>query len=140
MKDLSSAERRALRARAHALNPVVAIGNSGLTPGVIAEVERSLKAHELIKIRVSGMAHAGRESVIEAICGQTGAAPVQHIGKVLVVYRALAKEETAAAKSKPRKTAAAPGRGALERRNPRPASARGGASAGAARRSRPARG
>ena len=142
MKDLSSAERRALRARAHLLNPVVIIGNSGLTPGVIAEVERSLKAHELIKIRVGGMEHAERESVIEAICGQTGAAPVQHIGKVLVVYRELPKVETAAAKRKPRKTAAPPGRRSLEHRTARPASAgkAGGARSGAARRSRPARG
>ncbi len=108
MKALSSAERRALRARAHALNPVVAIGNGGLTPGVMAEVERSLKAHELIKIRVGGMEHAERESACEAICGQTGAAQVQHIGKVLVVYRKRPKEATATATRKPRKKTAKP--------------------------------
>ncbi|OFZ97982.1 MAG: hypothetical protein A3H35_10235 [Betaproteobacteria bacterium RIFCSPLOWO2_02_FULL_62_17] len=142
MKDLTSAERRALRARAHSLDPVVIIGNGGLTPGVIAEVERSLKAHELIKIRAGGMEHAERESAFEAICGQSGATQVQHIGKVLVVYRELPKEETAAAKRKPRKTAVPPGRRALERPSARPVSAgkAGGARSAAVRRGRAARG
>ena len=108
MKDLTSAERRTLRARAHSLNPVVIIGNGGLTPGVAAEVERSLKAHELIKIRVGGMDHAERESVCEALCAQTGALQVQHIGKVLVVYRKQPKEAVRTAPRKPRPKAAKP--------------------------------
>src|SRR5665647_268409 len=110
MKDLSSAERRALRALAHTLNPVVIIGNGGLTPGVTAEVERSLKAHELIKIRIGGIEHAEREAVCEAICGQTGASQVQHIGKVLVIYRKHPVEKTKAAPRKPRKKALPPGK------------------------------
>ncbi len=109
MKELTSTERRIFRARAHSLNPVVIIGNGGLTPGVAAEVERSLKAHELIKIRVGGMEHAEREAVCEALCDKTGAAPVQHIGKILVIYRKHPVEETKTAPRKPRKKALQPG-------------------------------
>ena len=93
MKELTYRERSALRARAHSLKAVVALGNGGLTPGVIAEVERSLKAHELIKIKVAGMEHAERELAYAAICKETGAAPVQHIGKILVVYRQRPRDE-----------------------------------------------
>jgi RNA-binding protein len=141
MKDLSPAERRALRARAHALNPVVIIGNGGLTPGVMAEVERSLKAHELIKIRVGGMEHDERESACEAICAQTGALPIQHIGKVLVVYRKHPVEEKKIAPRKPRKKAPPPG-GRVGKPFARPASSSkaGGARSGGTRRPGTARG
>jgi len=84
---LSSRESKALRARAHALNPVVMIAEDGLSPGVLAEIERNLKSHELIKIRVFGADRADREALLTRICADTGAQPVQHIGKILVVYR-----------------------------------------------------
>ena len=84
---LSGAARRALRARAHPLHPVVMVSDSGLSPSVLAEIERSLTAHELIKIRVSDADHAARERILEEICSGLGAHPVQHIGKVIVVYR-----------------------------------------------------
>ena len=87
MRQLNAAERSDLRARAHSLKPVVLMGAGGLTPGVILEVERSLKAHELIKIRVGESDHDERQSICESICTQTGAAPVQHIGKILVIYQ-----------------------------------------------------
>ena len=109
MKDLSSVERRALRARAHSLDPVVIVGNGGLTAGVVAEVERSLKAHELIKIRIGGMDHDEREAACAAICDQTSAAPVQHIGKILVIYRKRPEEVSSNALSKPRRKPPAPG-------------------------------
>ena len=88
MDPLTSAERRALRARAHALEPVVIVGSTGLTGTVLAEIERSLAAHELIKIRVPEAGREQRETLLGSVCAQTGAAPVQHIGKVLVVFRA----------------------------------------------------
>ncbi len=84
---LSSVQRSALRARAHALNPVVMISEAGLSPGVVAEIERSLKTHELIKIRASGTERLARAALLVEICMKTGAQPVQHIGKILVVYR-----------------------------------------------------
>lgn len=96
---LTSAERRALRARAHHLQPVVTIGNAGLTPEVTREIDLNLKSHELIKIRVLGDERTERKELIEAICAATAAEPVQQIGKILVVYRPRPPEEKA---NKPR--------------------------------------
>ena len=87
MLQLSSDERRALRARAHDLNPVVSIAENGLTEAVLKEIETNLKAHELIKIRVYGDVRADREAYLEKICNELSAAAVQHIGKLLIVYR-----------------------------------------------------
>ena len=84
---LSPTERRALRATAHSLVPVVMIGNDGLTAPVIAEIERSLMAHELIKIRVFNDDRDQREAWLGDICDQLSAAPIQHIGKLLVIWR-----------------------------------------------------
>ena len=83
---LSPIERRALKARAHALEPTVLVGNGGLTPAVSAEVERSLSAHELIKVRVLDGRDA-REDILRRLCDDLEAVPVQHIGKILVIYR-----------------------------------------------------
>lgn len=87
MRELTSAERRELRAQAHALNPVVSIAENGLTESVLKEIENCLKAHELIKIRVYGDSREDRIAYYAQICTELGAAPVQHIGKLLVVYR-----------------------------------------------------
>jgi RNA-binding protein len=80
-------QRRNLRARAHALGPVVLVGNAGLALGVMNEIEQALKSHELIKIRVAGAERAARERMLAEICARTGAEPVQHIGRIFVVYR-----------------------------------------------------
>lgn len=85
--ELTSAERCALRARAHALHPTVIIGDAGLSPSVLTEIDRSLKSHELIKVKVAGDDRARRESLLAEICDALTAAPVQHIGKILVLYR-----------------------------------------------------
>ena len=84
---LSPAERRALKARAHALEPTVLVGSGGLTAAVTGEIDRSLTAHELIKVRVMGDARRTREDILNRICEDLNAAAVQHIGKILVVYR-----------------------------------------------------
>jgi RNA-binding protein len=84
---LSPSARRALQARAHALEPVVIIGDAGLTASVLAEIDRSLGAHELIKIRVSGDDRDARAGILHEICARLGAAAVQQIGKILVVFR-----------------------------------------------------
>lgn len=84
---LSPAERRVLKARAHPLKPTVLVGSDGLTPAVAGEIDRSLTAHELIKIRVMGDDRDAREDILKRICDDLGTAPVQHIGKILVVYR-----------------------------------------------------
>ncbi|MCZ7563905.1 MAG: YhbY family RNA-binding protein [Burkholderiales bacterium] len=84
---LTPAARQALKARAHALAPVVLVGAGGLTPAVFAEIDRALAAHELIKIRVAGEDRTARERLLARICERSGSVPVQHIGKILVVYR-----------------------------------------------------
>ena len=86
-KELTPAERQALKGRAHRLDPVVMVGADGLTAGVLAEIGRALDAHELIKIRATSGDRDARERLLGEICAATGASPVQHIGKVLVVYR-----------------------------------------------------
>ena len=84
---ISLARRSELRAEAHALKPVVIIGDKGLTESVLAEVERALKAHELIKVKAATDERELRKAWMEEICGKLGAHPVQSIGKVLVVWR-----------------------------------------------------
>jgi len=77
MLSLTVSERLELKGRAHALNPVVMIGNAGLTDAVMKEIEISLKTHELIKIRVMAE-RPQREEIMETICNKLEAAPVQH--------------------------------------------------------------
>jgi putative YhbY family RNA-binding protein len=84
---LTTAERRAHRADAHHLDPVVMIGGDGLTPAVMKEADNALKAHGLIKVRVLGDDRAAREEMFNQLCDQLSAAPIQHIGKLLVLWR-----------------------------------------------------
>ena len=93
--ELSPAERKAHRADAHRLEPVVRIGNDGLTPAVVKEVDAALGAHGLIKVRVFSDDRAAREAVLAELTAQLGAAPVQHIGKLLVLWRPLPPKEKA---------------------------------------------
>ena len=86
MSGLSPAERQKLKGRAHRLDPVVMIGADGLSAAVIAEIDRALRSHELIKVRVNADRDE-REAMLAEICVKTGAEPVQHIGKILVVFR-----------------------------------------------------
>ena len=92
---LTPSRRSELRAQAHKLNPVVLIGDKGLTDEVIAEIDRALKAHELIKVRAAGGERGQREAWMRAICERTAAEPVQQIGKVLVVWRENPEKEKA---------------------------------------------
>ena len=84
---LTPAERKANRAEAHHLDPVVMIGAEGLTPAVLKEADAGLAAHGLIKVRVFSDDRASREALFTSLCDQIGAAPVQHIGKLLVLWR-----------------------------------------------------
>ena len=85
--ELSIAERKSFRADAHHLDPVVMIGNDGLTPAVKKEAEAALNAHGLIKIRVLGDDRAAREAIYQQLADELNAAPIQHIGKLLVLWR-----------------------------------------------------
>jgi len=84
---LSVAERKTHRAEAHHLDPVVMIGNDGLTPAVKKETAAALDAHGLIKVRVLGDDREKREAMYQELCDTLGAAPIQHIGKLLVLWR-----------------------------------------------------
>ncbi len=85
--ELTSAERRERRADAHHLQPVVLVGNDGLTLAVRKEIDAALNAHGLIKIRVFGDDRAAREAMFQQLADELGAAAVQHIGKLLVLWR-----------------------------------------------------
>ena len=84
---MTPGERRALKARAHALHPVVLIGDGGLTAAVLNEIDRSLDAHGLIKVRVAGEDRNTRSDTLRRVCDDLGAIAVQHIGRILVIYR-----------------------------------------------------
>lgn len=87
MPALTPARRSELRARAHALSPVVIIGDKGLTDTVVAEVDRALKAHELIKVKAATDEREARAGWMAQLCDRLGAHPVQSIGKILVLWR-----------------------------------------------------
>ena len=87
MKILSPAERRALRAKAHHLHPFVIVGQHGLTPAVLHEIDINLLAHELVKIRVFSDDRSEREALLARISDELDAAPVQHLGKILTIWR-----------------------------------------------------
>ena len=84
---LSTKQIAHLRGLAHSLNPVVVIGNNGLTENVLKEIELNLNSHELIKVKVSGDDRDLRKALFDEISKTTGALAVHHIGKQLVFYR-----------------------------------------------------
>ena len=92
---LSTAERRAQRAASHHIDPVVAIGNDGLTAAVRKEADLALAAHGLIKVRVFSEDRAAREAILAELADALGAAPVQHIGKLLVLWRPVQPKDKA---------------------------------------------
>ncbi len=87
MLTLTPDERRALRAQAHPLKPVVMIAQNGLTAAVLKEIELALKSHELIKVRVFDAEREQRDAWLNEACEALGAAAVQRIGNILVLYR-----------------------------------------------------
>ena len=84
---LTPRERSRLKARAHPLEPTVTIGQEGLTDAVLREIDRALAALELIKVRGTGGDREERRQVLHTICERTGAAPVQQIGRIFVLWR-----------------------------------------------------
>jgi RNA-binding protein len=84
---LTPAQRKEHRSGAHHIDPVVAVGADGLTPAVVKEVDAGLKAHGLIKVRVFSDDRAARQAMLGELAEQLDAAPIQHIGKLLVLWR-----------------------------------------------------
>lgn len=89
---LTARERAHLKARAHAMEPVVNIGHAGVTEAVLAEVERALTAHELIKVRAASQDREGRAAILQTLLDRTDAASVQTVGKVMVLWRPTPEE------------------------------------------------
>ncbi|MCC6198136.1 MAG: YhbY family RNA-binding protein [Burkholderiales bacterium] len=87
MDPLTPTQRRALRAKAHHLEPVVIVGHHGMTPAVLHEIDVALLAHDLVKVRVLGDDRDAREAMLAQACAALDCAPVQHLGKVLVLWR-----------------------------------------------------
>jgi RNA-binding protein len=84
---LTPAQRKVHRAEAHHLDPIVMVGGDGLTPAVKKEADAALKAHGLIKIRVFSDDRVAREAMLTTLADELDAAPIQHIGKLLVLWR-----------------------------------------------------
>jgi putative YhbY family RNA-binding protein len=90
---LTPRERARLKARAHALGPIVQVGQGGLSEAVALELDRALTAHQLIKVRISGADREARQAIADAISERTGAAAVQQVGKILVLWRPAPDED-----------------------------------------------
>ena len=92
---LTPRERAHLKGRAHALEPIVQVGQGGLSDAVLAELERALTAHGLIKVKINGTDRVARRAVADDICARTEAAPVQQVGKIIVLWRPTPEEQSA---------------------------------------------
>ncbi len=92
---LTPAQRKVHRADAHHLDPVVMIGGDGLTPAVKKEADAALNAHGLIKVRIFADDRAAREAMFQTLADELNAAPIQHIGKLLVLWRPQPEREKA---------------------------------------------
>lgn len=84
---LSIAEKKRFRRIGHELKPVVLTGGQGLTESVMAEIERALEDHELIKVRINGEDREERAEAMQAIAAHCKAEIVQIIGKIVLLYR-----------------------------------------------------
>lgn len=85
--ELSEKQKKFLRGKAHALRPVILIGHAGISAAVVAETQRALEDHELIKARVQGAERAARDAWLAELAARTGSALVARIGHVAVLYR-----------------------------------------------------
>jgi len=84
---LTSKQRKTLKAKAHHLNPVIRVGQNGISEGVIQETNIALNTHELIKVQIQ---HSDRDERLKSgilLAEKTGAELVHHIGKVFILYR-----------------------------------------------------
>jgi putative YhbY family RNA-binding protein len=93
MIELTPAQRKEHRAAAHHLDPVVMIGNDGLSAAVKKETDAALRSHGLIKVRVLSDDRHARQAMLETLAEELDAAPIQHIGKLLVLWRPMPPKE-----------------------------------------------
>jgi putative YhbY family RNA-binding protein len=91
---LTARERSHLKGRGHALEPIVQVGQSGLSDAVVVELERALTAHELIKVKINGADREARRATVDAVCARTDAVAVQQVGKVVLLWRPTPEESS----------------------------------------------
>jgi len=84
---LNSELKKQLRAKAHALKPIIITGQAGITPPLLKEINLALDHHELIKVRVNAEDREKRREMGETICGETGAELIHAIGHIITIYR-----------------------------------------------------
>jgi RNA-binding protein len=84
---LTTAQRKHLKALAHARKPVVQLGNAGVTEAVLRELDRALERHELLKVRLPAVERSERSAMAQSLREASGAELVQEIGRVAVLYR-----------------------------------------------------
>src|SRR5262245_9442651 len=84
---LTDKQRRHLRGLAHAIKPIVLIGQSGASDAVVAETVRALHDHELIKVRATGMERDARNAALAALATRTSSTLVGRIGHIAILYR-----------------------------------------------------
>lgn len=92
MSPLSASDKKQLRSIGHKLNPVVMIGDRGLSEGVMQELLRALDDHELIKVKVNVAEPSERKALIEQMCNDSKSQLVQSIGKIALIYRPAKKQ------------------------------------------------
>ena len=85
--ELTEKQRRHLKGLAHHLDPVIRVGNAGVSPSVVAETRRALSDHELIKVRVAAVDRDERNAAMELLAGECDAALVGRVGHVAIFYR-----------------------------------------------------
>jgi len=83
----ATAQKKQLRSKAHALKPIVIVGDKGITYNVLQEIDRALFDHELIKVRINAADKAEKKQLTQTICEHTQAALIQTIGHIIVIYR-----------------------------------------------------
>jgi len=113
--EITPRERSMLRSAAHALRPVVLIGDKGLTDAVLKEIDLNLTSHGLIKVRVAGDDRDARVEMLTRVCDALDCAPVHHLGKMLILFRPQANSSvldrltaSAAADARPKRKASEP--------------------------------
>jgi len=84
---LTPRQRAALKARAHALEPVVHVGQAGASDALLTEVDRALTAHGLIKVKLAGAERDARAELTDVLCNRTGSVAVQQVGKIVTLWR-----------------------------------------------------
>jgi RNA-binding protein len=93
MQSPRSQQLRQWRAIGHKLKPVLTVADKGLSDAVLAELERALDDHELIKVKIAVADRAARAALIEGICAHSGATLVQAVGSVALILRRSAEPD-----------------------------------------------